>query len=127
MKCRYRTLGTVAVLGLLNSTAGAQQTLQPLASGSDAIGLPSIGRILFAFIIAAALAIAVGALLRRLVPKFTGSMLAAGGNLRVLERLHLGADLRVHLVQTEHGKVLITAHRNSISVVVLDSSTRGAP
>jgi flagellar biogenesis protein FliO len=127
-RCHCHLPGVLGLLTLLDAApVAAQQALQPLATGSDAIGLPTIGRVLIAFIIAAVLAIAAGWILRRWVPKLTGSMFAAGGRLRVLERLQLGGDLRVHLVQTEHGKVLITAHRNSISVVLLDSTTLGAP
>ena len=127
-RCLRARFAAVPLLALLHvAPAVAQQALQPLTTGSDAIGLPTIGRVLVAFVIAAVLAVAAGLVLRRWVPKFTGSMFAAGGSLRVLERLQLGGDLRVHLVQTEHGKVLITAHRNSIAVVVLDSTTQGAP
>lgn len=111
-------------LTLIGVADAAQEQALPLAGGAGPIALPSIGRVLFAFVIAAVLAIAAGVALRRLAPKFTGSILPTG-NLRVLERLNLGADLRVHLVQTGHGKVLITTHRNGLSVVTLDGKEQG--
>jgi hypothetical protein len=110
---------------LASSTVRAQQAT-PLAMGGDALGLPGIGKVLLAFVIAATLAFAAGVVLRRLAPKFTGAMFAGGGSLRVLERLQLGSDLRVHLVEVERSKILITAHRNSISVVVLESPAAGS-
>jgi hypothetical protein len=107
--------------------AAAQEVTRSLTMGGDAIALPGIGRVLLAFLVVAGLAVGVSVLLRRFAPKLTGgSLLPNGGSLRVLERLHLGGDLRVHLIQTEQGRVLITTHRNSIAVVKLDPPAQDA-
>ncbi len=125
MKRWHRHLGAAfaATALTLMGAAAAQEQALPVADGAGPIALPSIGRVLLAFVAVSVLAIAVGVVLRRFAPKLTGSILPTG-NLRVLERLNLGADLRVHLVQTGHCKVLITTHRNGLSVVMLDAQDR---
>jgi flagellar biogenesis protein FliO len=93
----------------------------------DPIALPGLGRVVFAFVLVVALAVGAVLALRRFGPQLgRGSLFAAAGSMRVLERLQLSRDLSVHLVQTERGQVLITAHRHTIAVVRLDSALDSA-
>jgi flagellar biogenesis protein FliO len=126
MKRRVATQMALLVAGLAPAcwslSAHAQQATDSLAMATGPIALPGIGRVVLAFVLVAALAVGTAVALRRFGSKLAPAGLFAGTStsLRVLERLRLGADLHVHLVQTEHGKVLITAHRHSIAVVKLD-------
>jgi hypothetical protein len=88
----------------------------------DPIALPGLGRVVLAFLLVAGLAVVAVLALRRFGPRLgRGSLFTAGGRMHVLERLQLAGDLYVHLVQTERGKILITAHRHSIAIVRLDA------
>jgi hypothetical protein len=119
-------LGRGLALLWVSSPAFAQQAAGSLGLPADPIALPGLGRVVLAFILVAALAVAAVLVLQRFGPRFgAGSLFAGGGSLRVLERLQLARDLHVHLVQTECGKVLITAHRQSIAVVLLDAASPG--
>jgi hypothetical protein len=101
----------------------AQHATTSLGMPDDPIALPGLGRIVFAFILVAGLAVLAVLALRRFGSRLgRGSLFATDGSMRVLERLQLAGDLHVHLVQTERGKVLITAHRHSIAVVLLQSA-----
>lgn len=139
MSSRAATLGGSLAAGLaaglallLDLPAHAQQAADALPLVTHPIALPGVGRVVFAFVLVAGLAVGTALALRRFGPKLmpgalfagAGALLAGTRHLRVLERLRLSADLQVHLLQTEHGQVLITAHRHSIAVVVLDSAAR---
>ena len=117
---------SVATAVLCSEQVWAQQATRSLGMTNDPVALPGLGRIVFAFIVVAALAIGAVMVLRRFGPQLgRGSLFAPAGSMRVLERLQLSADLSVHLVQTGRGKVLITAHRHSIAVVMLDTELHG--
>jgi len=129
-------LGVGLALLSWSRIAPAQQVTSALGMSDDPIALPGFGRIVLAFVVVAALAVAAVLALRRFGPQlgrgsWFGSGFASGfasrGSLRVLERLQLSRELTVHLVQTERGKVLITAHRHSIAVVALDGPLDSTP
>lgn len=90
----------------------------PLSQAQDVIAVPGIGRVVAAFVIVAALAIAAAVALRRVLPKFTGVPLA-GSAVRVLERTNLGPGTRIHLVQVEGEKVLVAENRTGLAIAVL--------
>ena len=113
--------GRVCAIHLvLVSSAGAQVT-----QGSDIVTMPSMGRVIFSFLLTAAIAVGVAYALRRYLPKFTGA-LAQGGSLRVIERSVLNGGLRLHLVETGGERILIAENRTGISMlrVAASDSTR---
>jgi flagellar biogenesis protein FliO len=101
----------------------AQETpaTRALTQGDDVLEFPSIGRVIFAFVLAAALAFGVAFALRRILPKF-GKALPGSSRLKVLDRLHLNNSLRVHLVEVENERVLVAENRSAITMVVLQSA-----
>ena len=99
--------------------AQAQQAAPvPLTQGDDAVALPGVGRIVLVFLLVAGLAVAIAAVLRRVLPKFN-SLPATGGNLRILNRMNLGAGLRVYAVQYEDQTVLLAEGRHGLALTVL--------
>lgn len=108
--------GGIALLCRALLSHAAEST--PLTQGQDVIAVPGFGRVIVAFVIVAALAVAAAAVLRRVLPKFTGTPLA-GSTIRILERANLGPGTRLHVVQVEGEKVLVAENRNSLTVVVL--------
>jgi flagellar biogenesis protein FliO len=98
----------------------------PLSQGQDVIAVPGIGRVAVAFVIVAALAVAAGVALRRVLPKFTGVPLA-GSAVRVLERTNLGPGTRIHLVQVEGEKVLVAENRSGLAIAVLGKTGSAGP
>jgi len=114
----------IAVGLLLSASAAfAQQTpISELARTDDALGLPSFGRVLAAFIVVAALAVGCGVALRRLQPKWNAK-LGGAQSIKVIERSSVGAT-RVYLLEVDACKVLLTEHRSGNSMIVL---SRTAP
>lgn len=90
----------------------------PLTGGQDIIQAPGIGRVVAAFVIVAALAVAAVVTLRRVLPRMTGVPLS-GKALRILDRVSLGPGARVHLVQVEDQKVLVAESRSGVTIAVL--------
>jgi hypothetical protein len=119
---RVRLGAGVAVL-CWSQMALAQQAAKSLGMTDDPVALPGLGRIVLVFTLVAALGIGAVLALRRFGPQLgRGTLFTPAHSLKVLERLQLSSELSVHLVQTERGRVLITAHRNSIAVVLLDAT-----
>lgn len=96
-----------------------------LSQGQDVISVPGIGRVVAAFVIVAALAVAAAVTLRRVMPKFTGVPLL-GNAVRVLERTNLGSGTRVHLVQVDGEKVLVAESRSGLAIAVLGKTEPAA-
>jgi hypothetical protein len=115
----YSSRAYVAAGLLLSASAAlAQQTPLPeLARNDDALGLPTFGRVLAAFIVVAGLAVGAAFALRRLQPKW-GAKLGGAQSIRVIERSSLGAT-RVYLLEVDACKVLLTEHRSGNSMIVL--------
>jgi flagellar biogenesis protein FliO len=108
-----------AVIGLCSIAVLASAAEQsPLTGGRDIIQAPGIGRVVAAFVIVAALAVAAVVTLRRVLPKMTGVAISGQG-LRVLDRANLGPGTRVYLVQVEGEKVLVAESRSSVTIAVL--------
>jgi flagellar biogenesis protein FliO len=111
-------------IGLLLSASAAlaQQTpISELARNDDALGLPSFGRVLAAFIVVAALAVGCAVALRRLQPKWNAK-LGGAQSIKVIERSSVGAT-RVYLLEVDACKVLLTEHRSGNSMIVLSRAT----
>ena len=113
-------------LALCSWAAGAQEAQQQLTQGQDVIGTGGIIRVLIAFVVVAGLAVAAVFVLKRALPKL-GGPLAAGGELRVLERASVSPGLRVHVVQYRNQKILLAESRSALSVVTLRQGEGGEP
>lgn len=111
---------------LMPFLARAQQASAPLTQGDDVIDVPGIGRVVFAFVFVAVLAVVAVMALKRVLPAF-GKKFTAEGNLRVLEHASLGAGLRLQVVQVEGEKVLLAEGRHGIAMVVLSKNRDGSP
>jgi flagellar biogenesis protein FliO len=122
-RCRRFCSACLAVgLSLSVAAALAQQTpIAELTRNDDALGLPSFGRVLAAFIVVAGIAVGVGFALRRLQPRWN-TKLAGAQSIRVIERGSVGAT-RVYLLEVDACKVLLTEHRSGTSMIVLSRAT----
>lgn len=89
-----------------------------LTQGEDVVTAAGIVRVVIAFVIVAVLGIAAVAMLRRVMPRFSGAPLA-GSVLRVVERANLGPATRVHLVQVDGERILVAENRGGLTMVVL--------
>ena len=114
-----------AVIGLCSIAALASAAEQaPLTGGRDIIQAPGIGRVVAAFVIVAALAVAAVVTLRRVLPKMTG-VPVSGKALRILDRANLGPATRLHLVEVEGEKVLVAESRSGVTIAVLGKAESG--
>lgn len=102
--------------------ARAQQTASvPLTQGSDALTLPSVGRIVLVFLLMAGLAVGIVAALRRILPKLN-ALPTASGSLRVVNRMSLGSGLRIHVVRYDDHTVLLAEGRHGLALTVLKNN-----
>jgi hypothetical protein len=84
----------------------------------DELGFPSLGRIVFVFVLIAALAVATVVVLRRFWPALLRRKNSASG-IRPLDRTSISATLTVHVVEVEGVKMLIAEGSRGIAVVPL--------
>jgi flagellar biogenesis protein FliO len=91
-----------------------------MAPTSGPVGLPSIGKVIFAFLFIVALAVAAVFALRRYQPQWS-KHLAGSNSIRVLERSSVGG-VRIYLLQVDGRKILLTEHRNAISLLALEQA-----
>ena len=108
-------IGTL-VLGMTHSPGAL--SAEPLVQGQEVLTAPGIGRVALAFIVVAALAVALAAVLKRYSPKF-GGRFGSSDKLRVVARISPGGALRLHLLEVESEKVLVAESRNGLALVVL--------
>jgi hypothetical protein len=101
-----------------SAAAGAEKLKDFGLASSDAGSLP-VGRIIFAFLLVAALAWAATWVLRRY--GFRGAAVTAGGAapIRALARNTLPGGVICHLVETQGRQVLITVTRHGVTSVVV--------
>jgi len=112
---------------LLRCSVAAAQARQaaPLTQGDDALVMPGVGKVALVFVLVAALAVGIAVVLRRVLPKFA-ALPAAGGSMRVLNRLNLGGGLRIYAVQYEDRKVLLAEGRHGLALSVLKDDKESA-
>jgi hypothetical protein len=89
-----------------------------LTRGDDAIGVPSVGRVLLAFAVTAALAVGIVFMLKRAMPKF-GASSAAGSVMRVVDRIHVSRTLQLHLLRINEQTVLVAESRTGVAIQVM--------
>src|SRR5262249_13198182 len=83
----------------------------------EVISGPEIGRVVAVFVLVAALAVAAGLALRRVLPRVTGAALQ-GNALRIVERTSLGPGTRVHLLHVEGERGLVAENRTGVAIAV---------
>lgn len=125
--CRaWRVASFATVAGLcLTAIAQAQEAVPsaPL-TGNDVIALPGMGRVMLVFLLVAALAVAIVAALRHVLPRFSGAPVTSG-SLRVLNRVNLGAGLRVYTLQIDNETVLLAEGRSGVALTPLRNPEQG--
>lgn len=119
LRARHATCtGGVILMSFAAGAASAAEPAAALAQGRDIVELPSVGRVIFVFLIVAGLAVGAAFALRRYSPKFA-SGLSQSGSLRVLERSSLNAGLRVHLIEIEGERIVVAENRSGVSLLQL--------
>jgi flagellar biogenesis protein FliO len=99
-----------------------------LATGGDLtqLGLPGIGRVLFAFLLMALVAVGVSYALRRWLPAFRKRP-SVGEGIRTLARSTVSRALTVHLVDVDGVRVLIAETRTGVGMTVLPAGATSLP
>lgn len=114
-----RHIGCGCALSLLFvSTALAQQSAEKLTQGGDIVTGPGIVRVVFVFLLMAAIAVGVAYAVRRYSPKFANALVQRGP-LRVIDRTALHGGLRVHLVEADGERIVIAEGRAGVSMLRL--------
>ncbi len=93
---------------------GLKESLRPMDPGL----IPGVGKLVFAFAVTCALAIAGVLLIKRLMPRIANPM-DAGAGIRMHGTRQLSRDVRIHIVQIDDTKVLIAESKLSLSVLAL--------
>jgi flagellar biogenesis protein FliO len=115
-----------AALALCSFAVHAQEVQRQLTQGQDVVGGAGIIRVLIGFVVVAGLAVGAIFVLKRAMPKL-GGPLAAGGDLRVLERASVSPGLRIHVVQYRDEKILLAESRNALAMIALRKGEGAAP
>lgn len=115
-----RSVGVLMLGCALAAEAIAQDAAPTLAQGRDIVELPSMGRVIFVFLLVAGLAVGAAYLLRRYSPNLARGLVQQGP-LRVIDRATLNAGLRVHLVEVDGERLLIAENRTGVSMLQLRS------
>jgi flagellar biogenesis protein FliO len=119
-RCGWRIASAVFLCSAAVSVQSQESS--PLAQGSDVVQMPGIGRVIFAFLLVAALAVAIIFALRKVLPRIGATL--PGSALRVVDRANVNAGLRVHVVEIEGERVLIAESRSGVALLPL-ASKRG--
>lgn len=120
-----RTVSVWVLSFALAAEAMAQDAGPTLAHGRDIVELPSMGRVIFVFLLIAGLAVGAAYALRRYSPNFARGLVPQGP-LRVIDRATLNAGLRVHLVEVDGERLLIAENRTGLAMLQLRSPTQGS-
>jgi hypothetical protein len=128
---------TAVAVGLLTLAASrlafaADDAARPLLGDEPAsLELPSFGRIFIVFLLTASLMVGATYALRRMAPRLSktiGGKLSAHGRLRLLDTLSVSAQgTRVHLVEIDGVRAVITETRASTSVAFIPTSLDTTP
>lgn len=116
----------VLTLGLASAAAMAQDAAPTLAQGRDIVEMPSMGRVIFVFLLVAGLAVGVAYALRRYSPNLARGLTQQGGPLRVIDRATLNPGLRVHLVEVDGERLVIAENRTGLSMLQLRGRTQNS-
>ncbi len=114
-----RAASAVALNLAVVATAVAQDAPPALAQGRDIVELPSMGRVIFVFLLIAGLAVGAAYALRRYSPNFARGLMQQQGPIRVIDRATLNAGLRVHLIEVDGERLLIAENRTGLSMMQL--------
>jgi flagellar biogenesis protein FliO len=112
--------------GLALHSAQAQETTSRLAQGTDIVAMPGIGRVIFAFLLVAALAVGAVVALRRFMPRINTGLLRSGG-VQVVDRATLSAGVRVHVLRVDGQKILLAESRSGIALLALNENQGAGP
>jgi hypothetical protein len=97
-----------------------------LGTSVDNLGFPSVGRVVFGFLLTAALAVGVAFVLRRRWPlDFRRKPLGSG--MRSLDRAAVSRTLTVHLVEVEGTRVIIAEGRSGVGIALVPPQTGSSP
>ena len=103
--------------GLAIATANAAAENTALLTHSDPVALPGIGRIVFGFVVTAALACGIVYGMRRWLPRFAGRYAANTSRLTVQTIVQNG--LRLHVVTIDQQIIIVAEGKNGIAMTML--------
>lgn len=99
-----------------------------LTTGADLpqLGLPGVGRVLFAFLLMALVAAGVAYAVRRWLPAIRNRP-SVGSGVRTLARSVVSRTLTVHLVDVSGVRVLIAESRTGVGLTVIPPGATSPP
>lgn len=109
------------LLSLMAVTAATASDVSPLVSGPE-LGLPSVWRVLFGFVLVAAAAVGAALLLRRLKPWVPLGSGGSGAEVLLLSHRQLARNLHVHVIETQQQRFMVVSSQQQLVVTVLDKS-----
>jgi hypothetical protein len=98
-----------------------------LGTSVDSIGLPSVGRVVFGFLVTAGLAVAVAYLLRRGGWPLLLRRKPLNSSMRPLDRASVSRTLTVHLLEIDGTRVVIAESRSGVGMTVLPAGSKPSP
>jgi hypothetical protein len=97
-----------------------------LGTSVDNLGYPSVGRVVFGFLITVALAVGVAFVLRRGWPLVLRRN-SLGSGIRSLDRAAVSRTLTVHLVEVEGTRVIIAEGRSGVGITLVPPQAGRSP
>jgi hypothetical protein len=94
----------------------------PLITHPDPVELPSVGKLLFVFLLTAALAVGIAYALRRILAKIPGSPLASDNAAQVRVRTTLHRGLKLHVVEIRDQTILVAENKNGLAMTRISES-----
>jgi hypothetical protein len=114
------------LVGSAVATAAAAADLTQRIGGLQPqpdLPMPSMTRVVAAVVVTLALAAGTLMLVKRFLPKYTGSVDSAGHSIKVLARANISRGLQAHLVEVDASRILIVEGRTGIELTVLPPPT----
>ncbi len=97
-----------------------------LGTSADSLGFPSVGRVVFGFLVTAGLAVGVAWVLRRGWPLWLRRK-PFNSAMRPLDRVAVSRTLTVHLVEIDGARVIIAEGRSGVGITVLPPGSARPP
>jgi flagellar biogenesis protein FliO len=123
-----------AAAGLMPVAAAAAETansgtekLREFGLADSGAGSLPLGRVLFAFVLVAALAFCATWLLRRYGFRLPASMAGGAAAIRVIARSSLPGGVTCQLIEVQGKQVLVTATRSGVTTIVLGDVPHAVP
>jgi hypothetical protein len=98
-----------------------------LGASVDSLAFPSVGRVIFGFLVTVGLSVAVAFLLRRGGWPVLLRRRSLNSAIRSVDRATVSATLTVHLIELDGVRVMIAESRSGVGMTVLPAGSNRSP